>query len=89
MQSTRTLYVILIGLALSACSSAPQRPAAVLGDEFAYTIDYARWMVGKRMAANDIVGLSIALMDDQRIVWAQGFGHADKHNAIPATAETV
>ena len=33
--------------------------------------------------------LSIALVDDQQIVWAQGFGFADPARKIPATAETV
>jgi len=33
--------------------------------------------------------LSIALVDDQEIVWAKGFGMADPDKEIPATAETV
>ncbi len=33
--------------------------------------------------------LSIALVDDQQIVWAQGFGFADPAAKAPATAETV
>jgi len=36
-----------------------------------------------------VPGLSIALVDDQRIIWAAGFGYADVKNKIPATAETV
>ena len=33
--------------------------------------------------------LSIALVDDQQIVWAQGFGFSDPTRKIPATAATV
>ena len=33
--------------------------------------------------------LSIALVDDQRIVWARGFGFTDPKTRKPATAETV
>jgi serine beta-lactamase-like protein LACTB len=33
--------------------------------------------------------LSVALVDDQRVVWAQGFGFADPQAKKPATAETV
>ncbi len=33
--------------------------------------------------------LSIALVDDQQIVWAQGFGFADPASKTPATADTV
>lgn len=36
-----------------------------------------------------IVGLSIALVDDQQVVWAEGFGFADKEQQIKATPETV
>ena len=33
--------------------------------------------------------LSIALVDDQKVVWAAGFGFQDRDRKIPATAETV
>ena len=33
--------------------------------------------------------LSIALVDDQKVVWAAGYGFQDRDKKIPATAETV
>ncbi len=36
-----------------------------------------------------VTGLSVAFVDDQEVVWAKGFGLADKANQTPATAETV
>jgi CubicO group peptidase (beta-lactamase class C family)/D-alanyl-D-alanine dipeptidase len=33
--------------------------------------------------------LSIALVDDQKVVWAAGFGFQDRARTIPATAETI
>jgi CubicO group peptidase (beta-lactamase class C family)/D-alanyl-D-alanine dipeptidase len=36
-----------------------------------------------------IPSLSIALIDDQHVVWARGFGYADPKARVPATAETV
>ena len=41
-----------------------------------------------QMKKHDIVGLSVALVDDQEIVWKQGFGYADKANSKKATPET-
>ena len=41
------------------------------------------------MADKDLPALSIALVDDQQIVWAKGFGFADPKEKIPATAETI
>jgi CubicO group peptidase (beta-lactamase class C family) len=35
------------------------------------------------------MGVSIAIVDDQKIVWSQGFGYADVKNNLPATSETV
>jgi CubicO group peptidase (beta-lactamase class C family) len=36
-----------------------------------------------------ITGLSVALVDDQEIVWSEGFGYADVENGVEATPETV
>src|SRR5437588_7573047 len=33
--------------------------------------------------------ISVALVDDQQIVWAQGFGFADPDKKIAATAQTI
>lgn len=41
------------------------------------------------MAENEITGLSVALVDDQRVIWQKGFGHADLENDILATPETI
>ena len=39
--------------------------------------------------ATGITGLSVALVDDQELVWAEGFGYANKENGIKSTPETV
>ena len=41
------------------------------------------------MSKHDVTGLSIALVDDQQVIWARGFGFADKERNLPAAAETV
>ncbi len=41
------------------------------------------------LAVHGIPSLSIALVDDQRIVWARGFGEANVRTHAPATANTV
>ncbi|MBU0575837.1 MAG: beta-lactamase family protein, partial [Proteobacteria bacterium] len=38
---------------------------------------------------NNVVGLSIALVDGDKMVWSEGFGWADKENNIPAASNTV
>ena len=46
-------------------------------------------MIQREMADKGMPALSIALVDDQKIVWAHGYGFADPATKKPATAETV
>src|SRR5215208_6484533 len=41
------------------------------------------------MADKSLPGLSIAIVDDQSIVWARGFGFANPSDSTRATARTV
>ena len=41
------------------------------------------------VAESGITGLSVALVDDQEMVWSEGFGFADKENGVEATPQTV
>ncbi len=65
------------------------------GPDIAPRKDYAplaatlRPFIEREMAEKQIPGLSIALVDDQKTVWAQGFGLADSQNKRPATAATI
>lgn len=45
--------------------------------------------VAKTMKNSKVEGLSLALVDNQEIVWAEGFGFADKANKVKATSETI
>jgi serine beta-lactamase-like protein LACTB len=45
--------------------------------------------IGEQVKDRRLPALSIALVDDQRIVWARGFGFTDPKAKKPATAETV
>jgi len=74
---------------LAGCSTMPIRPESLARGDYSYTKEYISWLIHKEMKKNDVTGLSIALVDDQRVVWAEGFGYADEANKIPATPETV
>ena len=89
MNTKLKLLLATIVVALVACANGPQRPPNVHGDNYGYTISQMRWMIGETMKKHDITGLSIALVDDQEIVWAEGFGYADKKNQVRATPDTI
>jgi CubicO group peptidase (beta-lactamase class C family) len=57
--------------------------------DYAKVAEYVSALVRHEMKKRDVTGLSIALVDDQRVVWAEGFGYADKAGNVPASPETV
>jgi CubicO group peptidase (beta-lactamase class C family) len=87
----RIVLLLPLVLLLAACSSEPeppQKPAVIARGDYSYTMAYLRWLIEKEMDANEITGLSIALVDDQRVVWSSGFGYADEEKGVAATAQT-
>ena len=46
-------------------------------------------LIERAMARADIPGISLALVDEEGLVWSQGFGYADRSKDVPATPETV
>ncbi len=74
---------------LASCAATPKRPESIALNDYGYTKEYITWMVKKGMKQKDVTGLSIALVDDQQVVWSEGFGFADEANEVPATSETI
>jgi CubicO group peptidase (beta-lactamase class C family) len=81
-----TLVVILV---LTGCSGAPVKPDQIMPGNYDYAKEYLTWLIQREMEDKQVVGASIAIVDDQKVVWAQGFGYADLQNEMPATAETL
>ena len=57
--------------------------------DYATAVEMLERFITHEMADKELPALSIALVDDQQIVWAKGFGFADPKGKVPATAETV
>jgi CubicO group peptidase (beta-lactamase class C family)/D-alanyl-D-alanine dipeptidase len=57
--------------------------------DYATAVEMLERFITHEMADKDLPALSIALVDDQQIVWAKGFGFADPKKKVPATAETI
>jgi len=81
--------ILLLTVSIAGCSGAPTRPESVGRGDYAKVAQYVSALVRYEMKKRDVTGLSIALVDDQRVVWAEGFGYADKAGKIPASPETV
>ena len=48
-----------------------------------------RWTLAERMALHKVPGLSVAVIDSGRIVWARGFGVKEAGGADSVTTETL
>jgi CubicO group peptidase (beta-lactamase class C family) len=81
--------ILLLTVCIAGCSGATPRPESVGRDDYSKVAEYVSALVRHQMKKRDVTGLSIALVDDQRVVWAEGFGYADKAENVPASPETV
>jgi len=57
--------------------------------DYAVAISELSQTIKRQMRQDKVVGASIALVDDQQVIWSQGFGQADRSQQIPATPETI
>ena len=76
-------------LLLCACVSTPPKPTQFERGDYKAVKHYLAAVIKRDMAKYDVKGLSIALVDNQKVTWAEGFGYADTANQVPATAHTV
>jgi CubicO group peptidase (beta-lactamase class C family) len=89
MKMYSSLLFALVFLAIGCTSSPPIKPDNNLNGDYRYLKTYLTWLIEDQMSDQGVEGLSIAVVDDQQVVWSQGFGFADKTNNIAATPETV
>ena len=62
---------------LTGCASSPEMPELGPGQQSA-AMAHLRDYINQEMSAAKVQGLSIAIVDDQGVRWAQGFGWADR-----------
>ena len=81
---------LALALALSVLTAVLAMPAtARAADPYASMKQELAASLRKEMSLNKVKGLTIAVVDDQRIVWMQGFGLADEAAAVPAGPDTI
>jgi CubicO group peptidase (beta-lactamase class C family)/D-alanyl-D-alanine dipeptidase len=78
-------------VALTAVSCTREDSAGVIGplDPYQETAAALEGIVRNELADKGLPAVSIALIDDQQIVWARGFGFEDSTGKKAATADTV
>jgi CubicO group peptidase (beta-lactamase class C family)/D-alanyl-D-alanine dipeptidase len=81
--------VAALALGPAPTSSVKAQPSVAARDPY---IEVARQLepwIAAQVEAKGLPALSVALVDDQQIVWARGLGFADAGRRVPATADTA
>jgi CubicO group peptidase (beta-lactamase class C family) len=90
MEKINRLITILFSLfILVGCAAAPKQPIVIQRGDYRPVKEYLSKFIRQKMQENNVQGLSIALVDDQQVVWAHGFGYADVAKKLPAGPETI
>ena len=87
-QTKLFFLIITTFFILSGCTT-PLQKSGMLQDNYKRTKASVTSLIQEEMKRYNIQGLSIAIVDDQKIIWTQGFGYADVTNRIPAKPETI
>lgn len=77
-----------LGFALIAPALLASPPTQAVDTFDAASRQAIRELVRKEMKAKNTAGLSLALIEDQKITWAEGFGYADRERQISARPDT-
>ncbi|HET9906206.1 MAG TPA: serine hydrolase domain-containing protein [Anaerolineales bacterium] len=83
------LCLTAILLSEAACASIPKPASTIASDEIADIIAEYREEIPQRMKQEHVPGLAIVVVDDQNILWAEGFGYTDWNRRIPVNADTL
>src|SRR5437660_1659707 len=82
MRIVLALIVATVGLAPMAGQDRPD-------PKYAAVVAALEPFIRHQVEDKKLPALSIAVVDDQRIVWSAGFGFADVTKTRPATADTI
>lgn len=89
----RTVAALCVAVLLSECAT--QAVQSTVGqmsarsDATAAVIDQYRREIPQLMEEQGVPGLAVAVVDDQGILWSEGFGVADSHESAPVTPDTT
>jgi CubicO group peptidase (beta-lactamase class C family)/D-alanyl-D-alanine dipeptidase len=89
MKRMRPAAVLIAAAFTAACSGPPSTQDTVpAASAYANVARALETLIEHEMKDKNLTAISIALVDDQEIIWARGFGHA-RPDSTPATAATV
>jgi serine beta-lactamase-like protein LACTB len=85
----RAAFLLIVGLIVVDLRPAAGQARIDPPSKYLPVVKSLETFIQREVQDKQLPALSIALVDDQRIVWAAGFGLADPKAKIPATAATI
>lgn len=76
-------------LLLYGCQGVLPAPERLEPGDYAAVWTYLNRRIPREMDRYQVKGLSIALVDERGVLWAQGFGMADSQKGVPAQSDTL
>src|SRR5581483_7263325 len=89
LNKSRSFSLLLTVVAIAGNLLAADKPRIAPRKDHADVAGIIKPFIEQQIKEKQIPAISIAVVDDQQIVWAEGFGFADPKAKIPATAETA
>jgi CubicO group peptidase (beta-lactamase class C family)/D-alanyl-D-alanine dipeptidase len=89
IRCNRVFVYAAITLLLTSAAYAEDRDDIAPRGDYAPVAARLESIIRQEMADKDLPAFSVALVDGNQIVWAQGFGYQRPDQKIPATAHTV
>ncbi|MFL5341292.1 MAG: serine hydrolase domain-containing protein, partial [Gemmataceae bacterium] len=78
-----------LGLLLVLLAAAPAAAQPAVPPKYAAAVGELEKFIARELEQKRLPAISVALVDDQTVIWAKGFGFADAAKKVPATADTV
>jgi CubicO group peptidase (beta-lactamase class C family)/D-alanyl-D-alanine dipeptidase len=85
------LVIVVASLLLVLVSDVPAKAQTEIlpPEKYQAAVQKLEGWIAREVKAKRLPSLALALVDDQEVVWARGFGWADEAAGQPATAETL
>src|SRR5438094_3886761 len=91
MQKSRSIALVLASLLILAapfCVAAPEQPH-VTSEQVMHAVQEVEKLAQKQIDQNAVPGLAIAVVFQDKVVYAKGFGVRDANTKAPVDADTV
>ena len=91
MQKSRSIVLVLASLLILAapfCAAAPQQ-SHVTSEQVTHAVQEVEKLAQKQIDQNAVPGLAIAVVFQDKVVYAKGFGVRDVNTKAPVDADTV